>query len=131
MVKTGNYLKKKLNFADDMERIEAIGYPEDADILKDVSKEKIAGVIACCYQKHYGDKNLNNDIKSLIERGNYKLEIQPFFLACILFLINRFILLYIVDDKVTEEDANEMLKTLTTCNTNGKCEQKIVYVITN
>ncbi|XP_031786164.1 uncharacterized protein LOC100120839 isoform X2 [Nasonia vitripennis] len=75
----------------DLELIRAIGEPEHVDRLQDVSMEKMAGVMACLFEKQQGNGNLNNALESLVGR----------------------------DDKATEEEKRKMLETLKTCNTNA------------
>ncbi|XP_003428137.1 uncharacterized protein LOC100678238 [Nasonia vitripennis] len=58
------------NSTADVERMYAIGDPEQADKLKDVPKEKIVDVIVCLYHKLYPYRNLYPSLRQLIDRDD-------------------------------------------------------------
>ncbi len=72
---------------DDVALIECIGKPEGVDKLKNVPKEKLAAALACMYHKEYKESTLYDVLKLLTE----------------------------MDDKVTEDQKQQMKDTLTTC----------------
>lgn len=52
-----------------MALVDAIGDPEDADKLKNVSKEKLAVAVACMFNKEYTKTRLYDMLKFLADIG--------------------------------------------------------------
>lgn len=56
-------------FAEDLELVKAVANPAYDGMLKDVPKDKLAGVFACIFQDRNPTTDLYASLKHLIEMG--------------------------------------------------------------